>query len=70
MASVNAGPEEANNLAEGRILRLTQIRFDNGGPRLTCLLDLVVLLINLSHVPLKPDARPQIKLREPLTEEE
>jgi hypothetical protein len=30
----------------------------------------VVLLINLSHVPLKPDARPQIKLREPLTQEE
>ena len=30
----------------------------------------VVLLINLSHVPLKPDARPPIKLREPLTEEE
>ena len=40
IASVNAGPEEAKNLAEGRILRLTQIRFDNGGPRLTCLLDL------------------------------
>ena len=34
IASVNAGPEEAKNLAEGTILRLTQIRFDNGGPRL------------------------------------
>ena len=72
IASVNAGPEEAKNIAEGTILRLTQIRFENGGSRLTqsTIGPLSYSMINLSHVPVKPDARPQIKLREALTEEE
>ena len=49
IASVNADPEEAKNLAEGRILRLIQIRFDYAGPHLTRLLDLSRTdLLNLS----------------------